>query len=85
MSGIDKMCAEVFLKEQGKLFDEPVAGDINEAAEFLEDCFAQVFDSEKELRAYWKEEGIDDAELEDAAEALEVFVLPDGRYLYVEG
>ena len=53
--------------------------------EFLEDCFAQVFNSEKELRAFWREEGIDDEEMEDAADALEVFVLPDGRYLYVEG
>ena len=24
MNEIDEMCAEVFLKEQGKLFDEPV-------------------------------------------------------------
>ena len=61
MSEIDEMCAEVFLKKQGKLFDE------------------------KELRAFWREEGIDDEEMEDASEALEVFVLPDGRYLYVEG
>ena len=33
-------CAEVFLKDQGKLFDEPVAETIEEAKEFLEDCFA---------------------------------------------
>ena len=25
MNEIDEMCAEVFLKEQGRLFDEPVA------------------------------------------------------------
>lgn len=84
MSEIDEMCAEVFLNEQTKLFDEPVAEDIDGAMEFLQDCFAQVFDSEKELRDYWREEGIDDEEMEDAADALEVFVLPDGRYLYVE-
>ncbi len=84
MNEIDEMCAEVFLKEQGKLFDEPVAETNEEAMEFLEDCFAQVFNSEKELRAYWREEGIDDEEMEDASDALEVFVLPDGRYLYVE-
>ena len=53
--------------------------------EFLEDCFAQVFNSEKELRDFWREEGIDDEEMGDASDALEVFVLPDGRYLYVEG
>lgn len=84
MNEIDEMCAEVFLKEQGKLFDEPVAEDIDEAMEFLVDCFAQVFDSEKELRNYWKEEGIDDEAMDDVTEALEVFELPDGRYLYVE-
>lgn len=84
MNEIDRTCAEVFLKEQGKLFDEPVAGNIEEAMEFLNDCFAQVFESEKELRAYWREEGLDDEAMEDAAQALEVFVLPDGRYLYVE-
>ena len=39
------LCAEVFLKEQTKLYDEPVAQDIEEAKEFLEDCFAQVFDN----------------------------------------
>lgn len=84
MNEIDRICAEVFLKEQGKLFDEPVADNIEEAMEFLNDCFAQVFESEKELRAYWREEGLDDEDMEDAAQALEVFVLPDGRYLYVE-
>ena len=31
-------CAEVFLKEQGKLFDEPVAETIEEAKEFYEQC-----------------------------------------------
>lgn len=84
MNEIDRICAGVFLKEQGKLFDEPVADNIEEAMEFLNDCFAQVFESEKELRAYWREEGLDDEDMEDAAQALEVFVLPDGRYLYVE-
>ena len=42
MNEIDEMCAEVFLKEQGRLFDEPVAETVDEAMEFLEDCFAQV-------------------------------------------
>ena len=30
------LCAEVFLKEQTKLYDEPVAQDIEEAKEFLD-------------------------------------------------
>ena len=49
------LCAEVFLKEQTKLYDEPVAQDIEEAKEFLEDCFAQVFDNIKEVREYLRE------------------------------
>lgn len=63
MNEIDEMCAEVFLKDQGRLFDEPVAETVDEAMEFLEDCFAQVFNSEKELRDFWREEGIDDEEM----------------------
>ncbi len=35
MNEIDEMCAEVFLKEQGRLFDEPVAETVDEAMEFL--------------------------------------------------
>lgn len=31
---------EVFLKEQGRLYDEPVAETVEEAEEFLEDCMA---------------------------------------------
>ncbi|MDD6572237.1 MAG: glyoxalase [Thermoflexaceae bacterium] len=80
------LCAQVFLKEQGKLFDEPVASNITEAVEFLEDCFAQEFDNIKQVREYLEEEGMDtsgvtDAELE---EELEVFKLPDGTYFVVE-
>ena len=85
MNEIDEMCAEVFLKDQGRLFDEHVAETVDEAMEFLEACFAQVFNSEKDLRDFWREEGLDDEERGDASDALEVFVLPDGRYLYVVG
>lgn len=79
-------CAEVFLNEQGKLFDEPVAETIEEAKEFLEDCFAQVFDNIGEVRDYLSEEGMDadglsDEELENE---LEVFKLPDGHFFVVE-
>ena len=31
-----------------------------------------------------KDEGIDISDYEDVSDALEVFALPDGRYLYVE-
>ncbi len=79
---IDRMCAEVFLKEQCKLFPRPVAATMQEAEEFLNDCMAEVFQGKEELRKYAEEEGIDSEE--DITEALEVFALPDGRYMYVE-
>ena len=80
------LCAEVFLREQGKLFDEPVATNITEAIEFLEDSFAQEFKNIKQVREYLDELGMDtngrsDRELE---EELEVFKLPDGTYFVVE-
>ena len=48
----DKECLEVFLKEQGKLFDEPVAETMEEAEEFLEDCMAQVFENIEQVRVF---------------------------------
>lgn len=79
-------CAEVFLKEQGKLFDEPVAETIEEAKAFLEDCFAQVFENISEVRAYLDEEGMDISGVsdEELADELEVFAISDGRYFVVE-
>ncbi len=79
-------CAEVFLKEQGKLFDEPVAETIEEAKEFLEDCFAQVFENISDVRAYLDEEGMDVSGVsdEELAGELEVFAISDGRYFVVE-
>ena len=79
-------CAEVFLKGQGKLFDEPVAETIEEAKEFLEDCFAQVFENISDVRAYLDEEGMDVSGVsdEELADELEVFAISDGRYFVVE-
>lgn len=76
-----------FLKEQSRLFDEPVAETAEEAREFLEECMAVEADSLKEVRRYLDEAGADvdgmsDEELKDASE---VFALPSGRYLIVEG
>ena len=78
---------EVFLKDQSRLYDEPVAETPEEAQEFLEDCMAVELKTLKEVRAYFDEAGADisgmtDEELEDASE---VFVLPSGGYLLVEG
>lgn len=83
----DEECLKVFLKNQEQLFDEPVAETLEEAEAFLEDCMAVVVDSIGEVREYFDESGADvdgmsDEELEEASE---VFILPNGQYLVVEG
>lgn len=83
----DEDCLKVFLKNQSQLFDEPVAETLEEAEAFLEDCMAVIVDSLQEVREYFEENGADvdgmlDEELEEASE---VFALPGGQYLVVEG
>lgn len=86
MQQITKEVAQFFLDNQNRLYDMPVAENIDEAMEFLEDCMAMVFEDLKGLKAYWKEEGVDVLELTDQEilESLEVFKMPDGRILLVE-
>lgn len=78
---------EAFLRNQAQLFDEPVAESLEEAEAFLEDCMAVVVDSLKEVKAYFEENGadVDNMSLEEVEDASEVFALPDGKYLIVEG
>ncbi len=83
----DEECLKVFLKKQLQLFDEPVADSLDEAEAFLEDCMAVVVNSLKEVREYFDENGTDISDMsdEDLEEASEVFALPSGKYLVVEG
>lgn len=87
MSIYSEECLKVFLRDQGQLFDEPVAETPAEAEAFLEDCMAAVVDSIDEVREYFEEEGVDVDGLgpDELEEASEVFRLPDGKYLIVEG
>ena len=87
MNGYDEICLKVFLKNQGQLFDEPVAESMEEAEAFLEDCMAVVVDGLDVVRDFFDEEGMDASGMsdEELEEACEVFALPDGRYLIVEG
>ena len=83
MNEYTEECLKTFLKKQGQLFDEPVAGTMEEAEDFL----AVVVDSLSAVRDYLEESGMDasgmsDEELEETAE---VFALEDGTYLIVEG
>ena len=80
-------CINTFLENQEQLFPQAVAESYEAAEAFLEDCMAQVVDSIEEVREYLEESGADVEvmsyeELEDASE---VFALPDGKYLIVEG
>lgn len=87
MSDYSEICLKTFLKDQKKLFDEPVAENLEEAEAFLEDCMAVVVHSLDEVREYFEEEGVDVDGMtpEELEEASEVFPLPDGTYLIVEG
>ena len=82
-----KISVETFLKEQSRLFDEPVAETYEEAEEFLEEAMAAEADTLKEARAYLEESGADVSQMSDQElkEAQEVFALGDGGYLIVEG
>ena len=87
MGEYSEECLRAFLKDQGQLFDEPVAETLEEAEAFLEDCMAVVVENIDEVKEFLEEEGMDiqgmsDEELE---EACEVFTLPSGGYLIVEG
>ena len=83
----DDEVLEVFLEKQGQLFPEDVAETLEEAEEFLEDCMAVVCKNLREVKEYFDEAGTDIAGMSDdeILEAAEVFELPSGRFLIVEG
>jgi hypothetical protein len=88
MHEFDDAVLRCFLKNQGKLFpEEDVVSSLEEAENFLEECFAVVVNSVDEVWDYFEEEGIDMEGMEgdDILEADEVFDVGDGRYLIVEG
>jgi len=80
-------CVLTFLRQQEQLFDEPVAETLVEAEAFLEDCMAVVVDSLEEVKEYFLENGMDVENMssDELEEASEVFKLPNGQYLIVEG
>lgn len=86
MNEYDESVLKAFLRMQNDIFDEQVADSLEEAEAFLEDCFAVVCNNIKEVRAYFKEEGVDLCGMNNAQlqEAEEVHELPDGRFLILE-
>lgn len=87
MGTYDEECIEVFLEKQGQLFREQVASSLEEAEAFLEDCMAVVCQNIGEVKQYFDEAGMDISGMsdQDIEGAGEVFALPSGRYLVVEG
>ncbi|HAG70415.1 MAG TPA: glyoxalase [Lachnospiraceae bacterium] len=85
METYDDEVLKTFLDRQEQLFDERVADTLEEAEAFLEDCMAVVVDSEAEVFEYFEENGMDVSEASDVDDIAEVFRIPDGRFLIVEG
>ena len=83
----DEEVLNTFLENQTQLFSEEVADSPETAEEFLEDCMSVVCKNLKEVRDYFDEAGTDIAGMSDdeLLEQSEVFSLPSGRFLIVEG
>ncbi len=84
MHEYDDAVLKCFLENQGQLFPENVAENVEEAEAFLEDSMAVVVDGPDEVMEYFEDTGVD---IEDGnvLDADEVFDIGDGRYLIVEG
>jgi hypothetical protein len=83
----DEKVLQCFLDKQLQLYPEPVAENLEEAENFLEECMAVVVSSAREVWEFFEEEGVDmeDADEDSILEADEVFEVGDGRYLIIEG
>lgn len=83
----DDEVLEIFLKKQGQLYPENVAESFEEAEEFLDDCMAVVCKNFREVKEYFDETGTDISGMseEEILDSCEVFALPSGRFLIVEG
>ncbi|RKM57343.1 glyoxalase [Butyrivibrio sp. X503] len=83
MHEYDEAVLKCFLENQGQLFPENVAENMEEAEAFLEDSMAVVVDGADEVMEYFEETGVD-VEDDNVLDADEVFDIGDGRYLIVE-
>lgn len=87
MSQYKKEYVETFLRDQEQLFPKRILETTEEAVEFLEDCMAIVLPDIRTVREYLDENGMDTVGMSDQElkEAAEVFAMPDGKFLIVEG
>ena len=87
MDQFDNEVLDTFLENQLQLFPGEGAETREEAEEFLEDCMGVVCENEREVKEYFEEGGLGIAgmSVDDILEQSEVFSLPSGRFLIVEG
>lgn len=83
----DEEVLNTFLEKQAQLFSEEVAQTPEAAEEFLEDCMAVVCEDIHEVRDYFEDAGSDISGMSDdeLLAQSEVFSMPSGRFLIVEG
>lgn len=83
----DEEVLNTFLEKQAQLFSEEVAQTPEAAEEFLEDCMAVVCEDIHEVRDYFEDAGSDISGMSDdeLLDQSEVFWMPSGRFLIVEG
>ena len=83
----DEEVLNTFLEKQAQLFSEEVAQTPEAAEEFLEDCMAVVCEDIHEVRDYFEDAGSDISGMSDdeLLDHSEVFSMPSGRFLIVEG
>lgn len=83
----DEEVLNTFLEKQAQLFSEEVAQTPEAAEEFLEDCMAVVCEDIHEVRDYFEDTGSDISGMSDdeLLDQSEVFSMPSGRFLIVEG
>ena len=83
----DEEVLNTFLEKQAQLFSEEVAQTLEAAEEFLEDCMAVVCEDIHEVRDYFEDAGSDISGMSDdeLLDQSEVFSMPSGRFLIVEG
>ena len=83
----DEEVLNTFLEKQAQLFSEEVAQTPEAAEEFLEDCMAVVCDDIHQVRDYFEDAGSDISGMSDdeLLDQSEVFSMPSGRFLIVEG
>lgn len=83
----DEEVLNTFLEKQAQLFSEEIAQTPEAAEEFLEDCMAVVCEDIHEVRDYFEDAGSDISGMSDdeLLDQSEVFSMPSGRFLIVEG